>query len=323
MRHGRTSSGVNDSNREAPVGTWVLILAAGDGRRLEGVARDRLGRPVPKQFCDFGTGRTLLTRTLDRALQIAPSERIVSVVAARHERWWMDELVTLPAENVVIQPENRGTAAGILLPLLHVFERDPEATVVVLPSDHHVEDDFTVRATIRTALSEVRARPEDVVLLGITPEHADTEYGWIMPAHEAAAAPAVASFVEKPGPLEAARLLHAGALWNSFMFVGRAAALLEMFGERTPGLLAAMRTGVQSAAAGRSPATPARGLDELYMTLETRDFSRDILQTLPGRLRVLAVPNCGWSDLGTPDRLARVLGGRLPGMSAAPSFTAA
>jgi len=297
------------------VGTWVLILAAGDGRRLESVARDRLGRPVPKQYCDFGTGRTLLTRTLDRALQLAPSEQIVTVVSARHERWWREELVTLPAENVVIQPENRGTAAGILLPLLHIHERDPEATVVVLPSDHHIEDEYAVRATIRAALHEVRSRPDGLVLLGITPEHPDTEYGWIMPARGAGmAAPPVASFVEKPGPLEASRLQDAGALWNSFMFVGRAAVLLDMFDERTPELLAAMRAGVTTQPVANGAAVAAtRRLNELYGTLETRDFSREILQTLPSRLRVLAVPNCGWSDLGTPDRLARVLGGAVAG----------
>jgi len=307
------------------VGTWVLILAAGDGRRLEGVARDRLGRPAPKQFSDFGTGRTLLTRTLDRALQLAPSERIVTVVAARHDTWWREELVTLPPENVVIQPENRGTAAGILLPLLHIHERDPEATVVVLPSDHHVEDDFAVRATIRTALAEVRSKPEGLVLLGITPEHADTEYGWIMPSPAAGTvAPPVASFVEKPGPLEAARLLDAGALWNSFMFVGRARVLLDMFGERTPELLAAMRAGVTTKPVANGAAiAAARRLDDLYGTLETRDFSREILQKLPSRLRVLAVPHCGWSDLGTPDRLARVLGESVAGFAAGPSRTAA
>lgn len=301
--------------------TWVLILAAGDGRRLQGVSRDRIGRPAPKQYCDFGSGRSLLSRTIDRALAIAPLDRVVCVVARRHDTWWESELSFLPARNVIVQPENRGTAAGILLPLLHIQARDPEGSVVVLPSDHHIEDEDAVGTSIREALADVRRRPDGLVLLGITPENPDTEYGWILPRGSGdVTARAVASFIEKPGLPEAERLMEGGALWNSFMFAGRVELLLSLFAERTPELLAAMRPAVR----GPRPATRAavsipRRLAAVYRTLESRDFSREILQSLPERLRVLAVPPCGWSDLGTPDRLARVLAADVSGFLPVPA----
>jgi mannose-1-phosphate guanylyltransferase len=310
------------------VATWVLILAAGDGRRLQGVSRDRIGRPAPKQYCEFGSGRSLLSRTIDRALAIAPLDRVVCVVARRHETWWRDELSFLPARNVVVQPENRGTAAGILLPLLHIQARDPEGSVVVLPSDHHIEDEEAVGLSIREALADVRCRPGGLVLLGITPENPDTEYGWILPGGSGDdAARAVASFIEKPGMPEAERLLASGALWNSFMFAGRIELLVGLFAERTPELLAAMRNAVRGTrATTRAAASIPRRLATLYRTLESRDFSREILQSLPERLRVLAVPACGWSDLGTPDRLARVLAadhrGFLPHVEPGPTWAA-
>jgi hypothetical protein len=91
-----------------------------------------------------------------------------------------------------------------------------------------------------------------------------------------------------------------GAVWNSFMFAGHLATLVGMFRERLPGLLAELRGLVER---GAAPAEVAAS----YATLEARDFSRDVLQALPDRLRVLAVSPCGWTDLGTPERLARAL----------------
>lgn len=285
------------------VRAWVLVLAGGDGRRLNGLTRDAAGRTVPKQYCDFGTGRSLIGRALNRALALAPHDRVVAVVASSHREWWLHELDALPPENVIEQPANRGTAAGILLPLLHVATRDPEATVVVLPSDHHVEDEDALARAVTGAAAAVGRHPDSVVLLGITPDRPDTEYGWVLPdgsADDAGPdARRVAAFVEKPVELEAIRLFSRGAVWNSFMFAARALTLIEMFSGRMPELLASMRAALDDTTPGR--------LSDLYGTLPMRDFSREVLEGSPERLRVIAVPPCGWTDLGTPARLARLM----------------
>lgn len=105
---------------------WAIVLAAGDGRRLQGLTTQG-GVAVPKQFCALEHGPSLLQEALDRAHSVVRRERICTVVASAHRRWWSGRLEGVPAANVVVQPRNRGTANGILLPLLTILERDPHA----------------------------------------------------------------------------------------------------------------------------------------------------------------------------------------------------
>jgi len=291
---------------------WVIVLAAGSGMRLGSLTVGDDGVVVPKQFCSLRGGRSLLLDAIDRALRIAPRDRVLVVVAADHERWWRPQLSCLPAANVIVQPRNRGTAAGILLPLAQVLVRDAEARVAVLPSDHHVDDPAVLTASLQTALACVASSPDELVLLGITPDAPDTEYGWIEPAAQQAALRAVAAFVEKPPLARAEDLLDAGALWNSFLFAANAQTLWRLCAAQTPETSAAI------AAVAIGPAADAcRSLAAAYDDLPTVDFSRDVLGRSAASLRVLHVPPCGWTDLGTPRRVLECLrqqqvGGRAP-----------
>src|SRR5512147_1706981 len=121
--------------------TWAIVLAAGDGSRLRSLTTTAVGVAVPKQFCSLRGGPSLLHDAVRRAESIAPAERICTIVAKQHSRWWEDVLKLLPERNVIVQPDNRGTGVGILLPLLRIMMRDPDARVVLLPSDHHVRDE--------------------------------------------------------------------------------------------------------------------------------------------------------------------------------------
>jgi mannose-1-phosphate guanylyltransferase len=281
--------------------TWVILLAGGDGRRLEGRSHDENGRPAPKQYCAFGTGRTLIARALDRALGLTSHERIVAVVSEAHRAWWSSALDVLPAENIVAQPENRGTAAGLLLPLLHVMQRDPGTVVAVLPSDHFVEDDAAFIAALEAAAAEARRIDDALVMIGMTPDSADGEYGWIEPEPATAATSnLVAAFVEKPTLAEAERLFDVGALWSTFTFCAWGAAIAALYEAALPWLLDEMGAAV----AARDP----RAVTGLYRSLDSSDFSRDVLQASARRLRVQAAPPCGWTDLGTPERLDRLSG---------------
>ena len=117
---------------------------------------------------------------------------------------------------------------------------------------------------------------------------------------------AVAGFVEKPCPAVAQELIARGALWNSFIFAARATRLLERMRHAHPQIVAGME-----AALARSEHQEHRStaLDELYETLPVIDFSRQILQRAESGLGVLAAPECGWTDLGTPIRVSRALAG--------------
>lgn len=281
---------------------WVVVLAAGDGTRLRSVTSDARGVAVPKQFCRLVGEETMLHTTLARAVRFAPRERIVVVVAQQHRAWWEEELRTLPRENVLVQPANKGTGVGIFLPLSSIYARDPGATVLILPSDHFVGDEEALQEAVREGI-EILPRLGKTVLFGMTPEEPDIGYGWIVPDGEGDSLLPVFSFVEKPEPSVARALMAMGALWNSFLVAGTAQHLLSLYARTNPEIL----RGFLRAFPGPGGRWDPRDLARVYEGLPSRDFSRDVLQRVPEHLSVWSVPPCGWTDLGTPSRLAQCL----------------
>jgi mannose-1-phosphate guanylyltransferase len=285
---------------------WVIVLAAGDGNRVKRLTHDRLGRIAPKQYSTVDGHTTLLESTLRRALRVAPADRVVSVVAAHHERWWENELVAIPRENVIVQPQNRGTAAGILLPLLWISRHVSEATIVILPSDHFVDAEETLARSLDDAVSAVVHSEAPIVLLGITPDGLEDDYGWIVPCRgcEGCLCP-VASFREKPDTSTAAYLASHGALLNSFIIVADNKSLLNLYRNKLPAL---WRPFERVIAHHDEDPWQRENLSDLYESIPSLDFSRDILEATPDGLCVYPVPSCGWTDLGTPQRLTRHVG---------------
>ena len=286
---------------------WAIVLAAGEGRRLRGLTTTRSGLAIPKQFCSLEHGPSLLQDAIERAADITDRGRICAVVAARHERWWSGQLGAMPPQNIIVQPENRGTASGVLLPLLTILGRDPQARIVLLPSDHHVREEWRLAQALRQAAVPPEADRPELLLLGLEPRSADPQLGYIVPRRDPGRAHhSVQRFVEKPDPARAAALVEQGALWNTFIIAADGAALLRLFERRCPDILAAMRETLASAAGAAQVNARLAGL---YQLLPELDFSRAVLQGQEPYLRVLPVPECGWSDLGTPDRVAEALDG--------------
>jgi mannose-1-phosphate guanylyltransferase len=285
--------------------TWALVLAAGEGSRLRSRTTTSPGIAIPKQFCSLFGGPSLLEEATRRAIHAAPVERVCVVVAAQHRRWWENTLEYLPGENVIVQEENRGTAHGILLSITHILVRDPDAVVAILPADHYLGDEQPLRAALCGARNLAAKSTKAVFLLGIEPDGPDIELGYIVPRAGSKRSPdKVQRFVEKPTIARAQQLLDAGALWNAFVIVALGRALLALFEKRcletTLRMLTVARRGYNTALAAASAI-------RLYQQLSSIDFSRDILEGQESMLRVLRVPNCGWSDLGTPQRVAQVL----------------
>jgi len=277
--------------------SWAILLAAGDGRRIQGLTHDRAGAPVPKQFWSADGQESMLRWTVKRAARIVSWDRIVTVVAAQHRRWWKTELSDLPRTNIVVQPENKGTAPGILLPLLYVLRQDPLARVVVLPSDHHVSDEAPLREAIVRATAAAEEHHDRVVLLGMTPTSPDVEYGWIVPDDADTPVRHVSLFVEKPCRERVRALMSQGAVLNSLILVAAGTALLQLYAKNTPELSEEFATWVDD-----DDSSWAR-LQGLYRHVPRCDFSRHVLEHSCDRLDVVRVDDCGWSDLGTPTRL--------------------
>lgn len=283
---------------------WALVLAGGNGSRLRALTTTASGVAIPKQFCSLGGQGSLLHDAVGRARAVADPEHICAIVAEDHRRWWQPLQLGIPTANLISQPRNRGTAIGILLPLLHIVHRDPEATLLVLPSDHYVRNEDILAASLRSAMAEVARDRSRVILLGITPEEADPELGYIVAENDGRPGIGVVSeFVEKPSAATARALIGRGGVWNSFIFAAGGQELLRAFEARCPDLLDEMRHAVTSAESSKRQAR----LAQLYDRLPELDFSRDILQRSPQLLRVMTVPACGWSDLGTPRRVVETV----------------
>jgi len=289
--------------------TWGVILAGGNGTRLSTLTTDDDGVVIPKQFCSLGGSKSLLQEAIERTTNHVAHDRVIVVVAEEHRKWWEPQLAGLNDENVVVQPCDRGTACGVLLPLMHINRQNPEATVVVTPSDQHFDDERIFHLSLMEALSYVTERPRLLVLLGMEPDSPVTDYGWITTVDGSGeAVRLVTSFIEKPDQRAAKNLLQHGALWSTFIFVSSVKALLSRFRFAVPWLVdrfeRALEYGFRE--------TPNQLLPELYERLPAADFSRSVLQKCDDTVHVLAVPPCGWTDLGTPERVAACVGKKVP-----------
>lgn len=275
---------------------WVLVLAGGSGTRLASLTRTADGAVVPKQYCSLRGGRSLLGDALARADGLVGRDRVVVVVAAQHEAFWRRDLRDRDPANIVVQPHDRGTAAGVLLPLLRIEARDPHAQVTFVPSDHFAADETVLAAALDRAQTAA-ARAARIVLLGIAPDGPEADYGWVVPGEWRHGIRLVRRFVEKPTRSRAAALMRSGGVWNSFLLVGTAERILRLYATRLPSLLGAMRAAEQTGDRRRAAL--------LYAHLPAADFCRDLLAGAEGELGLLAAPPCGWTDLGTPARVAR------------------
>jgi mannose-1-phosphate guanylyltransferase len=295
--------------------SWAIVLAGGEGSRLQSLTTDDSGEPVPKQFCSLRGGQSLLAETLQRAASVVEPNHICVIVAAQHRRWWEPMLSEMKKSNIIVQPSNRGTGNGVLLPLLHILARDPSAHVVLLPSDHYVRDEAALASTLRLAVGALKDNPDQVLLLGMRPDDADPDLGYIVPGRRAGPNISIVDrFVEKPNGSAARQLVDQGALWNALIIATRARALLGLFMTRLPDIVAKMHSAV---AEDLNSSPNALATTMIYRDLPTIDFSSRILQGAEAQLRLIEANRCGWSDLGTPKRLGETLSG-LPQLGEAP-----
>lgn len=286
-------------------GRWAIILSGDDGKRLRKLTEVIAGDGRPKQFCSILGNETLLTQTRRRAALTVRPTQILFALTRTHEPFYNSLLKGVSDRQLVVQPRNAGTAPAILYSLLRLSHLDPEATVVLLPSDHYVSDDDAFVRYVESAFESVSLNEDLVILLGIKPEGPETEYGWIEPVSPGLGSELdtlswVRRFWEKPRPEFASALMSRGALWNSFVMVGRVSAFLRMIQQTAPELFSRFR------AIEPCFDTPdeEKSVRELYDELPEVSFSQDVLAARPANLAVLPVTGLTWNDLGRPERVA-------------------
>ena len=226
---------------------WAIVLAGGEGKRLRSLTR-QLGYDVPKQFCPLLEQETLLQLTLRRvALAIDPAQTL-TVVTRSHERFFSPLMAELahhdphhnPQRNLIVQSDNRGTAAAIAYGAFRLAEMDPAASVAVFPSDHWFSDDAELMRNVERAFALVSEFQDLTVALGVAAERPEAGYGWFELGapivNQEARLFEVRRFWEKP-PAETTRAIwSAGAHRNSFILVAKVSALLSLILKTLPRL---------------------------------------------------------------------------------------
>jgi len=287
---------------------WSVILAAGEGKRLRPLVLRWLGQHKPKQYCTFIGTRSMFQHTLDRADQISHPDQKVTVIARAHRGYARPQLTNRKAGKLILQPANRDTAAGAFLALSYVRAVDPQAIVVVFPSDHFIYPEDRFVEVAKSAVSAARQLKHWLFLLGVSPDRLELEYGWIrqgphlgsIKGHQVRG---VETFVEKPGRKKCEAAMASGALWNTLILAAKVETLWALGQRCFPEIMELFE--VYSNAIG----TPEEDsvLEEVYQAMPARNFSSHLLECVPDQIAVIELSGVLWCDWGKPERIVDTL----------------
>ena len=292
---------------------WGIVLAGGDGRRLQGYIRKTTGSDLPKQYVSFVGRRSMLEHTFARAEKLIPARQIVTIVSQQHlrHRAVRFQLAHRAPETVIVQPENRETGPGIFLPLMHLYKRCPDAVVAVFPSDHFILEEDRFMDHVALAAQAVARDPSRIVLLAMEAQYPEVEYGYVVPREDPGRLNLwgirnTARFIEKPDRATARHLVDAGGLWNTMIMVFKVRTLLTILQKLHPD------THARFSRIHDAIGTPGEKntVDEVYRTLKPLNFSKGFLELVAAADRdvisILPVLQVFWSDWGSPQRLLHV-----------------
>ena len=287
---------------------WGVILAGGEGARLKSLTRFVSGEDTPKQFCRLLGGRSLLEQTTQRISRAICPERTVYVLLSSHEHFYSKELRNVAPARMVVQPCNRGTLPAILSSLINIVRQDKNAVVGFFPSDHHYAEEERFISGVDLAFKAAESNPETVILLGVSAQRPETEYGWIeatpaLSTDSQAGLLKVKRFWEKPSARTAEELLERGCVWNTFVMIGRAQAFLDLIRAGAPDIYQVFEPLLYLP----ESISPLDRLNAIYQCVTTGDFSQLVLSRASDRLGVWCLGDVGWSDLGDPRRVLTVL----------------
>jgi len=269
---------------------YVVLMAGGVGVRFWPYSRNS----KPKQFLDvLGTGKTLLQSTLDRYLPICPKENVLVVTNAEHRMHAKEQLPMLADEQILGEPMRKNTAPCIAYACQKIFKMNPDAVVVVSPSDHLIQNEKEFQDTI--IKSAEQAKGNDILItLGIKPTRPETGYGYIQYIDSKNSLKKVKTFTEKPELTLAKKFVESGDfVWNSGIFIWNAKAILKALEKHTPDLAEVFN----EAAARISTSNEEKAIEDAYS--QCRSISIDFAVMEKADNVHVWLSQFQWSDLGT------------------------
>ena len=269
---------------------YGVIMAGGIGSRFWPMST----ADHPKQFMDIlGTGRSLLQQTFDRLSKICPPENIYIVTNDRYRKITMEQLPGIAAEQVLCEPDRRNTAPCIEYANLVIEKRDPNATMIVAPSDHLIMKEDIFCDIVERSL-DYATKNEVLLTIGIQPSRPDTGYGYINYEGGGDGFVKVKSFTEKPD-LETAKNFVADGnySWNSGMFIWNVRSIQKAFQNLLPEMYNQFIPGKDKMGTSEEQGF----INDVYGKCENISIDYGIMEKA-GNVEVIN-GDFGWSDLGT------------------------
>lgn len=271
--------------------SFCVIMAGGIGNRFWPVSN----QVCPKQFSDIlHTGKSFIRQTFERIRQIFPEERIYVITGTEYEAITHEQLPELPLENILKEPFRRNTATCIVYAAFKIKKSYPDATMVVVPSDHFITNDSAYLQDIESGMDFVEENG-GLVTIGIVPSRAETQYGYIQvrAQHKPEKIGAVKTFTEKPDTELAQKFFESGDfLWNAGIFIWKARDILQ----EVKSHLYDLYTLFEDDASLNTP-QEQEFIDTIYGQCPNMSIDFGILEK-SSRVYVLK-GSFGWSDVGT------------------------
>jgi len=271
---------------------YVAILAGGIGSRFWPKSRT----PFPKQFLDIlNTGKTLIQATYDRYAAFIPEENIYIVTSVEYTEIVQRQLPKVKSGNILSEPSRKNTAPCIAYISFKLLQKDPEASLIIAPSDHLVLDNASFERVALQAL-DFAVHMKAFVTLGIKPTYPNTGYGYIQ--HEPLAVAdnifRVKTFTEKPNTELAKAFIASGDfLWNAGIFIWKAKQIVDAFEQHQPEMYELFATELTHFNTSEEQAA----LERIYPLCTNISIDYAIMERAHN---VYVIPSSfGWSDLGT------------------------
>ncbi len=283
---------------------YAVIMAGGGGTRLWPLSR----KMRPKQMLSLFDERTLFQTSVQRLGDLFPPERMLVVTVREQAEELQSQCPQIPQENFLIEPLPRGTASVVGLAAVMLRQRDPQAVMAVLTSDHYIGDEIRFRLLLEAAYQV--AVDNYLVTLGIEPTFAATGFGYVQRGecfgeYLGLGAYHVLRFKEKPDEEQAQRMIAGGDhAWNSGMFVWRVSQIMAEFERQMPDLTAGLHKVESSHGKPEYPQV----LAEVWNGLQPETIDYGIMEHAR-RVAVIPAADLQWNDVGSWDSLFDVLEG--------------
>ncbi|MEX0724559.1 MAG: mannose-1-phosphate guanylyltransferase [Gracilimonas sp.] len=270
-------------------------MAGGSGTRFWPKSTKKL----PKQFLSLFGERTMIQNTARRIEPLIPEERIMVVTNDSYVDIVKDQLPSVPSENIIGEVVAKNTAPCVAIAAEILYKKDPDAVMVVLPADHHIENAEAFVTYLQSAIEKARSG-NNLVTIGINPDRPETGYGYIhgdeseeekLTGHSIHP---VKAFKEKPNEITAQKFLDSGDYyWNSGMFIWSAKTILSEFQKHLP----KMYDLVKKAGNDLFGENHNSAIDIFYKSCESVSIDYGIMEHAQN---VFVVPGeFGWNDVGS------------------------